>query len=103
MHIINNRCYCYVDYDEKAEDAVDYEDIDEEYDGPEVEAATEEDNVLSKKDYFSSSAAYASVNNTVSVFDEENYDEDDETPNDNESPGDNAVQNLSSGDTGPHG
>ncbi|KAF8765522.1 hypothetical protein HU200_008480 [Digitaria exilis] len=84
------------DYDEKAEDAVDYEDIDEEYDGPEVEAATEEDNVLSKKDYFSSSAAYASVNNTVSVFDEENYDEDEETPNDNESPGDNAVQNLSS-------
>jgi len=37
------------DYDEKAEDAVDYEDIDEEYDGPEVEAATEEDNLLSKK------------------------------------------------------
>ncbi|RLM56364.1 transcription initiation factor TFIID subunit 1-like [Panicum miliaceum] len=84
------------DYDEKAEDAVDYEDIDEEYDGPEVEAATEEDNLLSKKDYFSSSAGYASVNNTVSVFDEENYDEDEETPNDNEPPGDNAVQNLSS-------
>ncbi|CAN6216168.1 unnamed protein product [Urochloa humidicola] len=84
------------DYDEKAEDAVDYEDIDEEYDGPEVEAATEEDNVLSKKDYFSSSAVYASVNNTVSVFDEENYDEDEETPNDNKAPSDNAVQNLSS-------
>ncbi|RCV22181.1 hypothetical protein SETIT_4G200100v2 [Setaria italica] len=83
------------DYDEKAEDAVDYEDIDEEYDGPEVEAATEEDNVLSKKDYLSS-AVYASVNNTVSVFDEENYDEDEETPNDNKSTGDNAVQNLSS-------
>jgi len=100
MHTIDNRSYYYVDYDEKAEDAVDYEDIDEEYDGPEVEAATEEDNLLSKKDYFSSSSGYASVNNTASVFDEENYDEDEETPNDNEPPGDNAVQNLSSGDTG---
>ncbi|XP_062178664.1 transcription initiation factor TFIID subunit 1-like isoform X2 [Phragmites australis] len=84
------------DYDEKAEDAVDYEDIDEEYDGPEVDATTEEDNVLSKKDYFLSAAVYASVNSTVSVFDEENYDEDDEPPNDNESPGHNAVQNFSS-------
>ncbi|KAJ1288769.1 hypothetical protein BS78_02G113400 [Paspalum vaginatum] len=84
------------DYDEKAEDAVDYEDIDEEYDGPEVEATTEEDNVLSKKDYFSSSAVYASVNSTVSVFGEENYDEDEESPDDNECPGDNAAQNFSS-------
>ncbi|KAJ1260110.1 hypothetical protein BS78_10G207000 [Paspalum vaginatum] len=83
------------DYDEKAEDAVDYEDIDEEYDGPEVEATTEEDNVLSKKDYFSSSAAYASVNSTVSVFDEENYDDDEEPSNGNESPGGNAAQNSS--------
>lgn len=83
------------DYDEKAEDAVDYEDIDEEYDGPEVEATTEEDNVLSKKDYLSS-AVYTSVNNTVSVFDEENYDEDEEPPNGNESAGDNAVQDFSS-------
>ncbi|XP_062229396.1 transcription initiation factor TFIID subunit 1-like isoform X2 [Phragmites australis] len=84
------------DYDEKAEDAVDYEDIDEEYDGPEIEATTEEDNVLSKKDYFLSATVYASANSTVSVFDEENYDEDDEPPNDNESAGDNAVQNFSS-------
>ncbi|CAD6336096.1 unnamed protein product [Miscanthus lutarioriparius] len=84
------------DYDEKAEDAVDYEDIDEEYDGPEVEATTEEDNVLSKKDYFSSSTVYASVNSTVSVFDDENYDEEEEPPNDNEPPGDSAAQNLSS-------
>lgn len=84
------------DYDEKAEDAVDYEDIDEEYDGPEVEATTEEDNVLSKKDYFSSSTVYASVNSTVSVFDDENYDEEEEPPNDNEPPGDSAAQKLSS-------
>ncbi|KAL6873418.1 hypothetical protein ACP4OV_013500 [Aristida adscensionis] len=85
------------DYDEKAEDAVDYEDIDEEYDGPEVEATTEEDNVLSKKDYLSSAAVYASANNAVSVFDDENYDEDEEPPNADESSCDNAVQNLSTG------
>jgi transcription initiation factor TFIID subunit 1 len=104
MHIIDNTSFCcYVDYDEKAEDAVDYEDIDEEYDGPEVEATTEEDNVLSKKDYFSSSTVYASVNSTVSVFDDENYDDEEEPPNDSEPPGDggdSAAQNLSSGDTG---
>ncbi|TVU48820.1 hypothetical protein EJB05_00098 [Eragrostis curvula] len=82
------------DYDEKAEDAVDYEDIDEEIDGPEVEAATEEDNVLSKKDYFSSAAAFASASTAVSVFDDEDYDEDEEPPND---PGDKAMLNLSSG------
>ncbi|KAI9196989.1 hypothetical protein LWI28_028796 [Acer negundo] len=31
------------DYDEKAEDAVDYEDIEEQYEGPEIQAASEED------------------------------------------------------------
>ncbi|KAK3134208.1 hypothetical protein QOZ80_6AG0546340 [Eleusine coracana subsp. coracana] len=84
------------DYDEKAEDAVDYEDIDEEYDGPEVEATTEEDNVLSKKDFFSSAAAYAPVSTTVSVFDDEDYDEDEEPPNDTKSLDDNAARNFSS-------
>ncbi|XP_006657187.1 transcription initiation factor TFIID subunit 1 isoform X2 [Oryza brachyantha] len=83
------------DYDAKAEDAVDYEDIDEEYDGPEVEAATEEDHLLSKKDYFASNAVYASVSSKVSVFDEENYDEDEEPPNNNDLPGDNTAQNCS--------
>uniref|UniRef100_A0A452XC90 Uncharacterized protein n=1 Tax=Aegilops tauschii subsp. strangulata TaxID=200361 RepID=A0A452XC90_AEGTS len=82
------------DYDEKAEDAVDYEDIDEQYDGPEVEAATEEDHLLSKKDYFSSNTMFASVSSKVSVFDEENYDEDEEPPNDIELPGDNVIQGL---------
>jgi transcription initiation factor TFIID subunit 1 len=85
---------CSVDYDEKAEDAVDYEDIDEQYDGPEVEAATEEDHLLSKKDYFSSNTMFASVNSKVSVFDEENYDEDEEPPNDVELPGDNVIRGL---------
>ncbi|KAL6623516.1 hypothetical protein ACP70R_033395 [Stipagrostis hirtigluma subsp. patula] len=84
------------DYGEKAEDAVDYEDIDEEYDGPEVEATIVDDYVLFKKGHFSSNAVYASVNSTVSVFDKENYDDDDEPSNDIEFPVDNVVQNCCS-------
>ncbi|XP_062077035.1 transcription initiation factor TFIID subunit 1 isoform X2 [Humulus lupulus] len=61
------------DYDEKAEDAVDYEDFDEQYEGPEVQAATEEDYLLPKKAYISNSLA--TLKPTVSVFDDENYDE----------------------------
>ncbi|KAK6136246.1 hypothetical protein DH2020_030009 [Rehmannia glutinosa] len=38
---------------DKAENAVDYEDIDEQYEGPEVQTATEEDFLLPKKDFFS--------------------------------------------------
>lgn len=68
-----------VDYDEKAEDAIDYEDIDEQYDGPEIQSSTEEDHLLPKKDYFSSDALLASLDHKGSVFDEENYDEDEET------------------------
>ena len=94
--------FCCTDYDDKAEDAVNFEDIDEEYDGPEVEATTEEDNVLSRKDYFSSNAVYASVNSTVSVFDEENYDEDDRMTNDIELHVKRVVQNCSSDGTEPN-
>ncbi|XP_020107589.1 transcription initiation factor TFIID subunit 1 isoform X2 [Ananas comosus] len=68
------------DYDEKAEDAVDYEDIDEQYDGPEVQSTTEEDHLLPKKEYFSSNALHASLDDKAPVFDEENYDEDEEAP-----------------------
>lgn len=70
-----------VDYDDKAEDAVDYEDIDEQYEGPEVQTATEEDHLLPKKDYFSKEIAVTTLNNTASVFDDENYDEDDTEEN----------------------
>ena len=94
--------FCCTDYDVKAEDAVNFEDIDEDYDGPEVEATTEEDNVLSRKDYFSSNAVYASVNSTVSVFDEENYDEDDRMTNDIELHVKSVVQNCSSDGTEPN-
>lgn len=63
-----------LDYDEKAEDAIDYEDIDEQYEGPEIQAPTEEDHLLPKKEYFSADVSLASLKPT-SVFDDENYDE----------------------------
>ena len=94
--------FCCTDYDVKAEDAVNFEDIDEEYDGPEVEATTEEDNVLSRKDYFSSNAVYASANSTVSAFDEENYDDDGGMTNDIELHVKSVVQNGSSDGIDPN-
>ncbi|XP_020978451.1 transcription initiation factor TFIID subunit 1 isoform X2 [Arachis ipaensis] len=60
---------------EKAEDAVDYEDIDEEYDGPETEAANEEDYLLPKKEFFAAEASLEALGSRTSVFDDENYDE----------------------------
>ncbi|XP_019052937.1 PREDICTED: transcription initiation factor TFIID subunit 1-like isoform X2 [Nelumbo nucifera] len=63
------------DYDEKAEDAVDYEDIEEEYEGPEIQATTEEDHLLPKKDYFSAEVSIATLEHKATVFDDENYDE----------------------------
>ncbi|CAN4106514.1 unnamed protein product [Withania somnifera] len=65
------------DYDEKAEDAVDYEDIDEQYEGPEVQTVTEEDLLLPKRDYFSTEVSLTTLENRASFFDDENYDEDD--------------------------
>lgn len=62
------------DYDEKAEDAVDYEDIEDQYEGPEVQAITEEDYLLPKKDYISTQVS-TSVKGVTSVFDDDNYDE----------------------------
>lgn len=66
------------DYDRKAEDAVDYEDIDEEYDGPEVQVVSEEDHLLPKKEYFSTAVALGSLKSRASVFDDEDYDEEEE-------------------------
>lgn len=65
------------DYDLKAEDAVDYEDIDEQYEGPEVQALTEEDYLLPKSDYVSTTVAVPSVASS-SLFDDDNYDEEEE-------------------------
>ncbi|KAG8368612.1 hypothetical protein BUALT_Bualt15G0063500 [Buddleja alternifolia] len=66
------------DYDKKAENAVDYEDFDEQYEGPEVQAATEEDFLLPKKDFFSKEVSVTALENTTSVFDDENYDDEDD-------------------------
>lgn len=71
-----------LDCAEKAEDAVDYEDIDEEYDGPETEAANEEDYLLPKKEFFSSEASLEALGSRSSVFDDENYDEESEKEQD---------------------
>ncbi|XP_050209349.1 transcription initiation factor TFIID subunit 1 isoform X2 [Mercurialis annua] len=65
-------------YEEKAENAVDYEDFDEQYEGPEIQAAGEEDYLLPKKEYIYSQAALATLKPTNSVFDDENYDEEEE-------------------------
>ncbi|KAJ0910762.1 putative TAFII-230 TBP-binding, transcription initiation factor TFIID subunit 1 [Helianthus annuus] len=65
------------DYDQKAEDAVDYEDIDEQYEGPEVQALTEEDYLLPKSDYVSTTVT-APLTTSSSLFDDENYDEEEE-------------------------
>lgn len=87
-----------LDYDEKAEDAVNYEDIDEQYEGPEIQAATEEDYLLSKKEYFSADVSVASLDHSASVFDDDNYDEDEEFEKEHEVVDNNSeVQAISSG------
>ncbi|KAH9697567.1 transcription initiation factor TFIID subunit 1 [Citrus sinensis] len=72
------------DYDEKAEDAVDYEDIDEQYEGPEIQIASEEDYLLPKKEYFAAEVSLAALKPTASPFDDENYDEDEELEKEHE-------------------
>ncbi|KAM7252551.1 hypothetical protein ACFE04_024434 [Oxalis oulophora] len=66
------------DYDEKAEDAVDYEDIDEQYEGPEIQAVNEEDHLLSRKDYYSAQGSLLPMESKASVFDDDDYDEEEE-------------------------
>lgn len=63
------------DYDEKAENAVNYFDIDEDFEGPEIQAATEEDHLLPRKDYLSAQVSLATLELSHSVFDDEDYDE----------------------------
>ncbi|KAL6201244.1 hypothetical protein ACLB2K_024959 [Fragaria x ananassa] len=62
------------DYGEKAENVVDYFDIDEDYEGPEIQGATEEDHLLPREEYLS---ANVSVDKFRKVEHEvvENYDE----------------------------
>lgn len=73
-----------LDYDEKAEDAVDYEDFDEQYEGPEIQIVSEEDYLLPKKEYFSAEVSLAALKPIPSPFDDENYDEDEELEKEHE-------------------
>ncbi|KAL6197371.1 hypothetical protein ACLB2K_032980 [Fragaria x ananassa] len=65
------------DYGEKAENVVDYFDIDEDYEGPDIQGATEEDHLLPREEYLS---ANVSVDKFQEVEHEvvENYDEESE-------------------------
>lgn len=71
------------DYDQKADNAVDYEDIEEQYEGPEVQVGSEEDAGLSKDERFYAEAALAgpSSNLGAPILDEDNYDEEEEEEN----------------------
>ncbi|XAR69721.1 hypothetical protein NMG60_11001422 [Bertholletia excelsa] len=85
------------DYDEKAEDAVDYEDIDEQYEGPEIQATSEEDYLLPKKAYFSTQVSASTLEQKTSVFDDDNYDDEEEFDKEHEMAETNVeVQNISS-------
>ena len=63
----------FVDYDQKAEDAVDYEDIQETYEGPEVQFAQQELQFY----------ADAALAGPIKLADDDNYDDDED--NDSES------------------
>ncbi|CDY44660.1 BnaA08g06800D [Brassica napus] len=80
------------DYDRKAEDAVDYEDIDEQYDGPEVQVVSEEDHLLPKKEYFSTPVALGSLSSRASVFDDDDYDEEEEEQEEEHAPVEKALE-----------
>ncbi|KAH9321851.1 hypothetical protein KI387_016490, partial [Taxus chinensis] len=69
-------------YDKKSENAVDYEDIQEQYEGPEVETGLDEDRGLSKDEYFYAEAALAGASSNLGapILDEDNYDEEEEEP-----------------------
>lgn len=71
------------DYDQKADNAVDYEDIEEQYEGPEVQVGSEEGAGLSKDECFYAEAALAgpSSNLGAPILDEDNYDEEEEEEN----------------------
>lgn len=67
------------DYDQKADNAVDYEDIEEQYEGPEVQVGSEEDAGLSKDESYYAEAALAGPSNLgAPILDEDNYDEEEE-------------------------
>ncbi|KAL2513613.1 Transcription initiation factor TFIID subunit 1 [Forsythia ovata] len=82
------------DYDEKAEDAVNYEDIDEQYEGPEVQAATEEDYL--RKNYFPKEVSASTLEHAASIYDDENYDDDEDEKQHKEVENNDVVQPFGS-------
>ncbi|XP_004288581.1 PREDICTED: transcription initiation factor TFIID subunit 1 isoform X1 [Fragaria vesca subsp. vesca] len=88
------------DYDEKAENAVNYFDIDEDFEGPETQAVTEEDHLLPKKEYLSAEVSWAKLQEAGDEV-EENYDEESEREEEHEVVENDDVQSISvSGDEG---
>lgn len=61
-------CHFFADYDQKAVDAVDYEDIQEQYEGPEVQLAPQDMQVY----------AESALARSVKLVEEDNYDEDED-------------------------
>ena len=74
----------FLDYGTKAENAIDYEDIEEQYEGPEVQSVPEESSILAD-DYLARNISMSSIIHKQPLFDEENYDEDDDGEKENES------------------
>ncbi|CAL1408619.1 unnamed protein product [Linum trigynum] len=72
------------DYNDKAEDAVDYEDIDEDYDGPEIQDAGEEEYLLPRKEYLAAEVSLSELRPSASLFDDEDYDEEEEDKDEKE-------------------
>lgn len=68
------------DYGRKADDAVDYEDIQEQYEGPEVQIHCQDDQAISQdQQYYAEAALLAPSSNFVAfVPEEENYDEEED-------------------------
>ena len=64
-----------VDYDRKADDAVDYEDIQEKYEGPEVQLRSQDEDAILQDQTFYAQAALERA--PVSLGEDEDYDEED--------------------------
>lgn len=58
--------------------------MDEQYEGPEIQIASEEDYLLPKKEYFAAEVSLAALKPTAFPFDDENYDEDEELEKEHE-------------------
>eukprot|EP01018_Ginkgo_biloba_P027307 Gb_30668 [translate_table: standard] len=68
------------DYDKQAENAMDYEDIKEQHQQSETEAASKKDEALTKDECFYAETAFAgpSSNLRAAILDKDNYDEEEE-------------------------